>query len=71
MPSKKKNKKQEPFLDTSTGFGELFDSMDDEMLIEMAYYQPHQLKTLCMFLTLDQQLAIENEQLIKSYDITG
>lgn len=59
----KKSKKQ-PVESTETisNFSQVFNSMEDELLVEMAFYYPQQLRDLCIFLTLDQQLAIEEQQ---------
>lgn len=59
----KKNKKR-PVESTETisNFSQVFNSMEDELLVEMAFYYPQQLRDLCIFLTLDQQLAIEEQQ---------
>ncbi len=42
-----------------TNFSDVFDSMEDEQLVEMALHYPQQLSHLCLFLTLDWQLAEE------------
>jgi hypothetical protein len=57
---KKSKKDYDELTDTTSNFSEVFDSMEDELLIEMAYYYPQQLRDLCTFLTLDQQLALAN-----------
>lgn len=62
MPSKKKIKKQPETLQTISSFSEFFDTMDEEALVEMAYYYPKQLYTLCLFLALDYQLALEEHE---------
>jgi len=59
---KKSKKDYDELTDTTSNFSEVFDSMEDELLIEMAYYYPQQLRDLCTFLTLDQQLALEEQK---------
>lgn len=54
----KKSKKKEATEEISN-FSQVFNSMEDELLVEMALYYPQQLRDLCLFLTLDQQLAEE------------
>lgn len=66
MSSKKKTKKQIEALETISNFSEFFDSMDEELLAEMAYYYPKQLSTMCIFLALDYQLALEEHQRISN-----
>ena len=58
---KKSKKKQQPPEDASS-FSEVFNSMEDELLVEMALYYPQQLRDLCLFLTLDWQMAEEEMQ---------
>lgn len=58
---KKSKKKQQPPEDASN-FSEVFNSMEDELLVEMAMYYPQQLRDLCLFLTLDWQMAEEEMQ---------
>jgi hypothetical protein len=36
--------------------------MEDELLVEMAVLYPQQLRDLCLFLTLDRQMAEEEMQ---------
>lgn len=60
MPSKRKSKKPVEDQDAIT-FTEIFESMEEETLIEMAWYQPDRFSMLCQFLTLDTQLAFEEE----------
>lgn len=60
MPSKRKSKKPVEDQDTTT-FTEIFESMEEEILIDMAWYQPDRFSMLCQFLTLDTQLAFEEE----------
>ena len=54
----KKSKKKEATEEISN-FSQVFNSMEDELLVEMALYYPQQLRDLCLFLTLDRQLAQE------------
>jgi hypothetical protein len=54
----RKSKKKEAVEEISN-FSQVFNSMEDELLVEMALYYPQQLRDLCLFLTLDQQLAKE------------
>lgn len=54
----KKSKKKEATEEISN-FSQVFNSMEDELLVEMALYYPQQLRDLCLFLTLDWQLAEE------------
>ena len=58
---RKSKKKEEPTEEISN-FSQVFNSMEDELLVEMALYYPQQLRDLCLFLTLDQQLAEEESQ---------
>ena len=57
----RKSKKKQDTEETSN-FSQVFNSMEDELLVEMALYYPQQLRDLCLFLTLDQQLAKEELQ---------
>tara|TARA_R110000823_G_scaffold221295_1_gene349830 strand:- start:489 stop:713 length:225 start_codon:yes stop_codon:yes gene_type:complete len=71
--SKTKNAKGKP--DAS----EFFDSMDQGVLLQMIQYYPVQVKALCMLLSLDIQLVLEEQQkenktkkqIEKSYDNQG
>ena len=54
---RKSKKKQD--TEEISNFSQVFNSMEDELLVEMAMYYPQQLRDLCLFLTLDQQLAKE------------
>lgn len=71
--SKTKNAKGKPDV------SEFFDSMDQEVLLQMIQYYPVQFKALCMLLSLDTQLVFEEEkeknktkkQIEKSYDNQG
>ena len=57
----KKSKKEESAEELSN-FSEVFNSMEDELLVEMAMYYPQQLRDLCIFLTLDFELAKQELQ---------
>jgi hypothetical protein len=60
-----KNKKQVDFEQIairSSNFTEIFNSMDDELLAEIAYYYPQQLYDLCIYLTLDYQMEAEMKE---------
>jgi hypothetical protein len=59
---KKSKKKQEESTEAISNFSEVFNSMEDELLVEMALYYPQQLRDLCLFLTLDRQMAEEEIQ---------
>ena len=59
---RKTKKELEDRLDIPASFSEVFDSMEDELLVEMAMYYPQQLRDLCIFLTLDCQMAEEEKQ---------
>jgi hypothetical protein len=59
---KKSKKKQEESTEAFSNFSEVFNSMEDELLVEMALYYPQQLRDLCLFLTLDRQMAEEEIQ---------
>ncbi len=59
---KKSKKKQEEPTEAISNFSEVFNSMEDELLVEMALYYPQQLRDLCLFLTLDRQMAEEELQ---------
>lgn len=61
MPSKRKSKKQIEEDQDGPTFTDIFESMEEEVLIEMAWYQPDRFSMLCQFLTLDTQLAFEEE----------
>ena len=65
---KKTKKELEDRLDIPASFSEVFDSMEDELLVEMAMYYPQQLRDLCIFLTLDCRMAEEeNEHRVSTY----
>lgn len=59
---KKTKKQSEEQLEVIESFSQVFDSMEDELLVEMAMYYPQQLRDLCIFLTLDRQMAEEELQ---------
>jgi hypothetical protein len=56
---KKSKKDYDESLEAALSFSEVFYSMEDELLVEMALYYPQQLRDLCIFLTLDFQMAEE------------
>ncbi len=58
----KKTKKKPQQLDSVESFSQVFNSIEDELLVEMAMYYPQQLRDLCIFLTLDRQMAEEELQ---------
>ncbi len=60
MKKTKKQSQEQPEIIES--FSQVFDSMEDELLVEMAMYYPQQLRDLCIFLTLDRQMAEEELQ---------
>ena len=41
---------------------EFFDSMDQGVLLEMMQYYPAQVKAICMLVSLDIQLVIEEQE---------
>lgn len=55
----KKTKKEASDLSDPTEF---FDSLDQEVLLELVQYYPLHLKALCMLVSLDTQLAIEKQE---------
>lgn len=59
---KKIKEEYDESLDIPLSFSEVFDSMEDELLIEMALIYPQQLRDLCIFLTLDCQMEKEEIQ---------
>jgi hypothetical protein len=59
---KKIKQEYDESLDIPPSFSEVFDSMEDELLIEMALIYPQQLRDLCIFLTLDCQMEKEEIQ---------
>ena len=72
---RKTKKKQQDFSDPS----EFFDSMDQGVLLEMMQYYPAQVKAMCMLISLDIQLVIEEREkenktkkkIKRSYDNQG
>jgi len=56
---KKSKEEHDELLEIPLSFSEVFYSMEDELLIEMALIYPQQLRDLCTFLTLDCQMAKE------------
>jgi hypothetical protein len=71
----RKTKKKQNRSDPS----EFFDSMDQGVLLQMIQYYPTQVKALCMLLSLDIQLVLEEEEkenktkkkIERSYDNQG
>lgn len=67
---RKTKKKLQDLSDPS----EFFDSMDQGVLLEMMQYYPAQVKAMCMLVSLDIQLVIEEREnktkkkIKKSYD---
>ena len=59
---KKTKKQSQEQLEVVESFSQVFDSIEDELLVEMAMYYPQQLRDLCIFLTLDRQMAEEELQ---------
>ena len=62
---KKTKKQSQEQLEVIESFSQVFDSMEDELLVEMAMYYPQQLRDLCIFLTLDRQMAEEESTLVR------
>jgi hypothetical protein len=56
---KKSKEEYDELLEIPLSFSEVFASMEDELLVEMALIYPQQLRDLCIFLTLDCQMAEE------------
>jgi hypothetical protein len=65
---KKSKKEYEELREVALSFSEVFYSMEDELLIEMALYYPQQLRDLCVFLTLDCQMAEEEGTSVRYKD---
>ena len=65
---KKSKKEYEELREVALSFSEVFYSMEDELLIEMALYYPQQLRDLCVFLTLDCQMAEEEVTSVRYKD---
>ena len=59
---RKTRKKPQQSVEAIESFSQVFDSMEDELLVEMACFYPQQLRDLCIFLTLDRQMAEEELQ---------
>lgn len=59
---RKTKKKPQEYPEEIESFSRVFDSMEDELLVEMAYLYPQQLRDLCIFLSLDRQMAEEEIQ---------
>jgi DNA-directed RNA polymerase subunit F len=59
---KKTKKQSQEQLEVIESFSQVFDSMEDELLVEMACFYPQQLRDLCIFLSLDRQMAEEELQ---------
>ena len=63
----KRSKKKQESTENIANFSEVFNSLEDELLVEMALYHPQQLQDLCIFLTLDFELAkqeLEHKQVM-------
>jgi hypothetical protein len=43
-------------------FADFFDSIPEDVLVEMVLYAPQQLKTMCIFLALDEQIRLEAKE---------
>mgnify|MGYP003389567198 FL=1 len=59
---KENNIKLNTFVEIN--FADIFESMDNEILADMAENNPKQFKRMCIFLTLDHQ--IRNEGITRS-----
>ena len=59
---RKTKKKPQEYPEEIESFSRVFDSMEDELLVEMACLYPQQLRDLCIFLSLDRQMAEEEIQ---------
>jgi hypothetical protein len=46
-------------------FTDIFETFDDEYLTDMALNKPEQLKRMCIFLSLDEQIKKEQHQKVK------
>tara|TARA_Y100000385_G_C12638682_1_gene444412 strand:+ start:129 stop:326 length:198 start_codon:yes stop_codon:yes gene_type:complete len=46
-------------------FTDIFETFDDEYLTDMALNKPEQLKRMCIFLSLDEQIRKEQHQKVK------
>jgi hypothetical protein len=65
---KKSKKNYDESSEVPASFSEVFYSMEDETLVEIALYYPQQLRDLCTFLTLDYQMAEEEAALVRYKD---
>tara|TARA_R110001592_G_scaffold236741_1_gene495317 strand:+ start:6696 stop:6896 length:201 start_codon:yes stop_codon:yes gene_type:complete len=54
--------KLEKLFDELT-FSDIFETFDEEYLIKMAKSNPEQLRRMCIFLTLDEQVRKEKTEL--------
>jgi hypothetical protein len=59
---RKTKKTPQEYPEEIESFSHVFESMEDELLVEMACFYPQQLRDLCIFLSLDQQMAEEELQ---------
>ena len=59
---RKTKKRPQEYPEEIESFSHVFDSMEDELLVEMACFYPQQLRDLCTFLSLDRQMAEEEIQ---------
>lgn len=59
---RKTKKRPQEYPEEIESFSHVFESMDDELLVEMACFYPQQLRYLCILLTLDRQMAEEEIQ---------
>ena len=56
-----------PIMFEELTFGDIFETFDEEYLAAMAHKNPEQLKRMCIFLSLDDQLQKEQlERMPKS-----
>jgi hypothetical protein len=59
---RKTKKTPQEYPEEIESFSHVFESMEDELLVEMACFYPQQLRNLCIFLSLDRQMAEEELQ---------
>ncbi len=59
---RKTKKRPQEYPEEIESFSQVFESMEDELLVEMATLYPQQLRYLCILLTLDRQMAEEELQ---------
>jgi hypothetical protein len=59
---RKTKKTPQEYPEEIESFSHVFESMEDELLVEMACFYPQQLRDLCIFLSLDRQMAEEELQ---------